>query len=209
MKKITLLLVSLLTGLMIQAQVQYTFNICGFVSSVNSNTPAINATISGYITQSNGTTIGQFSSNTDSTGNYCSTAFSASPDTANCAFLSITVTASVPGCNVTQTYTLNEWLCSDTTVIFNINGCDTTNSGCTLSTTLYEDSTPCMGPLPGLSVGVWGGTTPYSYVWSTNETTQFICNLNPGQYCVTVTDANGCVSSSCYYLGSNTNICSV
>jgi gliding motility-associated-like protein len=37
-----------------------------------------------------------------------------------------------------------------------------------------------------------GGTTLYSYAWSTGATTPFIGNLGPGQITVTVTDANGC-----------------
>ncbi len=39
-----------------------------------------------------------------------------------------------------------------------------------------------------------GGTTPYSYEWSTGETTQTIEDLAPGDYDVTVTDDNGCTS---------------
>ena len=38
------------------------------------------------------------------------------------------------------------------------------------------------------------GTAPYSYVWSTLETTQQINGLLPGTYTVTVTDANGCTA---------------
>lgn len=37
-----------------------------------------------------------------------------------------------------------------------------------------------------------GGTTPYSYQWSTNATTQTITGLAPGTYTVTVTDDNNC-----------------
>ena len=38
----------------------------------------------------------------------------------------------------------------------------------------------------------FGGTPPYSYLWSTGSTAQTIMNLSPGTYFVTVTDANGC-----------------
>lgn len=38
-----------------------------------------------------------------------------------------------------------------------------------------------------------GGTTPYSYLWSTEETTSSITTPEAGLYSVTVTDANGCV----------------
>ncbi|MFN3404863.1 MAG: gliding motility-associated C-terminal domain-containing protein [Cytophagaceae bacterium] len=37
-----------------------------------------------------------------------------------------------------------------------------------------------------------GGTVPYSYLWSNNETTSTISNLTYGVYTVYVTDANGC-----------------
>lgn len=206
MKKFPLLFVLLFCGSVIQAQ--YSFNICGFVSSFDPNTPAVNATISGYVTQSNGTTLGQFTANSDSTGNYCSPIFSVTPDTANCAFLSITVSASVPGCNVTQTYTLNEWLCSDTSVYFNISGCDTTTTGCSA---YIIDSTNYIG----LYLSAWGsGVAPFTYQWTNNngtiyDTTQTIYPNAYGNYCVTITDATGCVSSACYYYGSNTGNCSV
>ncbi|WP_053990259.1 LamG-like jellyroll fold domain-containing protein [Mangrovimonas sp. TPBH4] len=41
-----------------------------------------------------------------------------------------------------------------------------------------------------------GGTAPYSYLWNTGATTQTISGLAPGTYTVTVTDSNGCSSSS-------------
>jgi hypothetical protein len=53
---------------------------------------------------------------------------------------------------------------------------------------------------PGASDGsatalVTGGTPPYTYLWSTGETTHTIDNLAVGIYTVTVTDANGCVET--------------
>ncbi|MCX6258725.1 MAG: SprB repeat-containing protein, partial [Bacteroidia bacterium] len=43
---------------------------------------------------------------------------------------------------------------------------------------------------------VSGGTTPYTYHWSNNATTQNISGLIAGTYIVTVTDANNCNSTS-------------
>lgn len=273
MKKINLLLTLLFTGFFIQMQAQYSFNICGHVTSFSANTPAGNATINGYVTQGNGTTLAQFSATTDSLGNYCTTYFSATPDSSNCAYLDVTISASIPDCNTSQTYSYTYWLCNDTTILFNISGCDTTVTGCsvyindstnvtgylgawgtgtapfiyqwstgdsaqyiypnafgqycvtvtdangcvasecyyygqnncTLSLTLILDSTPCMGPAHSLGSAIYGGTAPYSYVWSTGDSGQFICNLTSGSYCLTVTDVQGCTAYDCYYLQSTGN----
>ncbi|MCB0527403.1 MAG: T9SS type A sorting domain-containing protein [Saprospiraceae bacterium] len=42
------------------------------------------------------------------------------------------------------------------------------------------------------SVTAAGGSSPYMYLWSNDETTPDISNLPPGTYMVTVTDDNGC-----------------
>ncbi|RMG84841.1 MAG: PKD domain-containing protein [Bacteroidetes bacterium] len=42
-----------------------------------------------------------------------------------------------------------------------------------------------------------GGTPDYTYLWSTGATSQTIENLAPGEYCVTITDANGCTEEAC------------
>jgi hypothetical protein len=47
-----------------------------------------------------------------------------------------------------------------------------------------------------ITAGVSGGVMPYSYLWSTGSTDASISNLASGTYTVTVTDANGCVSSA-------------
>ena len=41
-----------------------------------------------------------------------------------------------------------------------------------------------------------GGTAPYSYSWSNNQTTQTIAVSQPGNYSVIITDANGCQTSA-------------
>ncbi|HEY4799569.1 MAG TPA: hypothetical protein VII99_10875, partial [Bacteroidia bacterium] len=40
-----------------------------------------------------------------------------------------------------------------------------------------------------------GGSSPYTYLWSTSETTSAIYSLAIGNYSITVTDANGCSAS--------------
>ncbi len=39
---------------------------------------------------------------------------------------------------------------------------------------------------------VYYGTEPYSYLWSTGDTTSYLADVSSGRYKVTVTDANGC-----------------
>lgn len=51
----------------------------------------------------------------------------------------------------------------------------------------------CFGGKTGaIDINVTGGTTPYTYLWSNNETTQDISFLGGGNYTVTVTDNNNC-----------------
>ena len=51
----------------------------------------------------------------------------------------------------------------------------------------------CMGNLDGRAIiAVSGGTTPYDYLWSNNETTQNAISLSTGNQTLTVTDNNQC-----------------
>jgi hypothetical protein len=45
-----------------------------------------------------------------------------------------------------------------------------------------------------LNANPTGGVLPYSYLWNTNATTQNIQNVAPGQYRLTISDANGCTA---------------
>jgi hypothetical protein len=79
--------------------------------------------------------------------------------------------------------------------------------GCTgmSQTVVVEDSVPfdygfyvvpnssCGGqPIGKIYVTGETGNSPYTYVWSNNETTSYITGLTANIYAVTVTDANGC-----------------
>ncbi|MBI4647393.1 MAG: gliding motility-associated C-terminal domain-containing protein, partial [Bacteroidia bacterium] len=52
----------------------------------------------------------------------------------------------------------------------------------------------CYGSPGSISIGVEGGTGPYTYLWITGETTQMINNLVPGIYYITVIDNNECIT---------------
>ena len=59
----------------------------------------------------------------------------------------------------------------------------------------YIDTTnvTCNGYNNGIAtVNAFGGTSPYTYLWSDEETSATVDNLSPGTYTVTVTDAHGC-----------------
>ncbi len=57
----------------------------------------------------------------------------------------------------------------------------------------------CNGNNDGsIEVAGIGGTAPYTYSWDTGETSTSITNLAPGDYSVTITDANGCFTTQNY-----------
>lgn len=45
------------------------------------------------------------------------------------------------------------------------------------------------------TVNMTSGSAPFSYLWPNMQTTQTATNLSPGNYSMTVTDANGCTTS--------------
>lgn len=64
-----------------------------------------------------------------------------------------------------------------------------------LSTSFAVQQPLCNGSANGsVEIIPSGGVLPYSFLWSNGETTQPISNLSAGNYSVTITDANGCVS---------------
>jgi len=82
---------------------------------------------------------------------------------------------------------------------------DTTNTPCAgFNATITED----VGSNSSyLNAEANGGTGPYTYEWSTNEVGQFIEVDIPGDYTVTITDAEGCVSTSTYTYVQGGGLC--
>ena len=84
----------------------------------------------------------------------------------------------------------------------------TDNVGCTGTFTEFVDtqldalditgdivSPVCTTATGSITIVVNGGTTPYSYSWSTGATTADLSSLFAGNYDLTVFDANGCVAT--------------
>lgn len=92
--------------------------------------------------------------------------------------------------------------------VTDVDGCEASNC-VTLVTPPACGATISTSPIGGLSVNAWG-TAPYTYLWSTGETTLEIFPNASGNYCVTVTDASGCEAFDCYWYGGGTmDSCSV
>jgi hypothetical protein len=83
------------------------------------------------------------------------------------------------------------------------NGATSTNSviitePAVIVATAQTSQATCAGNLAdgNMNALVSGGTAPYTYVWSNGSTASNVNGLTPGSYSVTVTDANGCTSTS-------------
>ena len=50
------------------------------------------------------------------------------------------------------------------------------------------------------SAVISGGTPPYTYEWSNGENTEMIENLAPGSYSLSVSDANGCITTATFMI---------
>ncbi|MUV02416.1 hypothetical protein GN157_01735, partial [Flavobacterium rakeshii] len=87
---------------------------------------------------------------------------------------SVVVTDSGSGCNYTHTFTINE--------------------PTALAVTSSFTDVLCNGESNGTAtVAVTGGTGTYTYLWDNGQTSATATGLAPGDYTVTVTDANGCL----------------
>ena len=64
-----------------------------------------------------------------------------------------------------------------------------------VSTISAPNPISCAAPTSTITAGASGGTTPYTYSWSTGATTSAITTTLSGTYTVSVTDSKGCTSS--------------
>ncbi len=59
------------------------------------------------------------------------------------------------------------------------------------------------GQLGSINITAAGGTSPYSYLWSNGNNSAALNNLVPGNYSITVSDANGCESVQSFTVADN------
>jgi predicted RNase H-like HicB family nuclease len=87
-----------------------------------------------------------------------------------------------------------------TVTVTDVNGCTGSQDANLYNTNLYSYMSDVQVPTcPNynngqLSVDVYGGAAPFTYLWSNGTTTATATNLTEGNYSVTVTDVNGCSS---------------
>ena len=90
-----------------------------------------------------------------------------------------------------------------TITITDANGCTASSNGTItepvilIAATVVDSNVSCNGLSDGgASAAATGGTMPYSYAWSNSATNASITGVVAGTYTVTITDANGCTSTS-------------
>jgi gliding motility-associated-like protein len=76
------------------------------------------------------------------------------------------------------------------------NGIVVKSNASNLSTSFTVTDESCGAKNGKIVFNTTGGTTPYTYKWNDNQTSQTASGLTAGSYSVTVTDANGCSISS-------------
>jgi len=64
-----------------------------------------------------------------------------------------------------------------------------------ITATATTQAPACDGENGSITLNVSGGRSAYTYEWNTGATTKDLMNVAPGNYIVTITDANGCTTS--------------
>jgi subtilisin-like proprotein convertase family protein len=98
---------------------------------------------------------------------------------------SVTITDAF-GCTVVNSYTVN-------------------NSPGTMVLSGSSTDEFCGNGLGSVNINVFGGATPYIYIWNNGAVVQDLINIHSGNYSVTVTDQNGCAGTYSDIVLNNTN----
>lgn len=92
-------------------------------------------------------------------------------------------------------------------IVSDINGCEfigsytfTEPQPITVSAQITDAN--CITPTGIIDLTVSGGTGPYDYTWSNDDTGQDLVNVLPGTYSVEIEDANGCTFNESFTVGS-------
>jgi hypothetical protein len=99
-------------------------------------------------------------------------------------------------------------------LVTDVNGCQSTSTiiitqPTTISLSYTSTNINCFSSSTGsIDLSVSGGTSPYTYSWSSGQTTQDLNNIPASSYSVTVTDANGCQTTSSVTLTEPTQLTS-
>jgi hypothetical protein len=92
-------------------------------------------------------------------------------------------------------------------------GCTGTSSSAVSQPTqvnIQLDAVPDNGACSGSAwLTVSGGISPYSYLWTDGNTTFLINKQCTGNYCCTVTDANGCIDNICTDILSDAGVANI
>ena len=63
----------------------------------------------------------------------------------------------------------------------------------------------CAGSIGGINLTVVGNSSPYSFQWSNNATTEDLANIAEGDYDVTVTGSDGCTANGSFFVANTSN----
>lgn len=100
-------------------------------------------------------------------------------------------------------------------VVTDADGCvgtffNTITEPAVLTSTISPTDANCNGGSNGsVNLSVSGGTSPYTFLWSTSATTQNLSSIPAGTYSVTITDSKGCVATNIVTVNQPTLLTSV
>lgn len=183
MKKLLFTLALIITSIGLSMAQPYAYWVSGYVTNTGGGAVANQAVNYNYYVVNSGTTI-TGTTYTNSNGYY------SVMDSIQDTMLVMNLSTQCSGTVTTMTA-----ICyyNSPSATANFTGCGTTSS-CSTTTSQYQNS-PSSYTINATSTGV----SPFVYQWSNGSSSNFI-TVQPTStttYCVTVTDANGCISTSC------------